>query len=126
MSDMSNHPETRKRAVLYRMVMPQHTCPYGLKARDLLRRKGYAVDDHPLRTHSETDSFRAEHGVATTPQVFIGGNRIGGYEDLRRFFGMKVRDPKATSYAPVLAIFAGTALLALAASYAAFGSALTP
>ena len=113
-------------ASLYRMVMPQHTCPYGLKARDLLRRKGYAVDDHPLRTHSETDSFRAEHGVATTPQVFIGGKRIGGYEDLRRFFGMKVRDPTATSYAPVLAIFAGTALLALAASYGAFGAALTP
>ena len=114
-----------KSAILYRMVMPEHTCPYGLKAKDLLRRKGYAVDDHPLRSPAETDAFRAEQGVATTPQVFIGGQRIGGYDDLRRFFGLKVRDPKATSYVPVIAIFAGTALMALAASHAAFGTPLT-
>jgi hypothetical protein len=27
-----------RHATLYRMVMDQHVCPYGLKARDLLRR----------------------------------------------------------------------------------------
>ena len=111
-----------KKATIYRMVMPTHTCPYGLKAKDLLRRSGYEVKDHWLRTREETDAFKAEHGVKTTPQTFIGGERVGGYDDLRRFFGKVVRDPKAVTYRPVAAVFAMTALMALAASYAAFGA----
>lgn len=116
---------TPKRAVLYRMVMPDHVCPYGLKARYLLRRAGYAVEDHHLTTRAETDAFKAQHGVATTPQIFIDGERIGGHDDLRRFLGKPVTDPKATTYRPVAALFAMTALMAMAASYAATGSAFT-
>ena len=116
---------TEKRATLYRMVMPTHTCPYGLKAKDLLQRRGYTVDDHWLRTRAETDAFKAEHGVKTTPQTFIGAERVGGYDDLRRFFGLHVPAPGETSYRPVLAVFAMTALMALAASAAAFGTPLT-
>ena len=112
-------------ATLHRMVMPHHTCPYGLKAKHLLERRGYTVDDRWLTTREETDRFKAEHGVKTTPQVFIGGERIGGYDDLRRFFRLKVADPDATSYTPVLAVFAITAALALAASHAAFGTPFT-
>ena len=117
--------DSPKSATLYRMVMPEHLCPWGLKAKDLLRRKGYAVEDHWLTTKAETEAFKAKHGVKTTPQVFIGGKRIGGYEDLRRFFGLKVADPEATSYTPVLVVFAVTAALALAASHAVFGSPFT-
>jgi glutaredoxin len=107
------------------MVMDTHICPYGLKARWLLRRKGFAVDDHWLTTRAETHAFKAEHGVETTPQTFIDGRRIGGYDDLRRYFGLGVRDPKAVTYMPVVAIFAVTALMALAAGQAAFGTPLT-
>lgn len=114
-----------RQAVLHRMVMPEHICPYGLKARALLSRKGYAVDDRWLTTREQTDAFKAEHGVRTTPQTFIDGRRIGGYDDLRRFFGQRVRDPKATSYTPVLAVFTVAALMAAAASYAVDG-ALAP
>jgi len=114
-----------KTAVLYRMVMETHTCPYGLKARALLRRKGYRVEDHWLKTREETDAFKAAHAVKTTPQVFIGGERIGGYDDLRRWFGQTVRDPKKPTYRPVAAVFAVTALLALAVSYAAYGHPFT-
>ena len=49
-----------KRAELHRMVMENHTCPYGLKALDLLKRGGYEVDDHHLTTRAETDAFKAE------------------------------------------------------------------
>lgn len=101
-------------ATLYRMVTPQHICPYGLKARWLLRRKGFRVDDHPLRSREAQDTFKAQHGVKTTPQTFIGGERVGGYDDLRRFFGLAVRDPNATSYVPVIAVFAVAAAFALA------------
>ncbi len=114
-----------KKAVLHRMVMPTHTCPFGLKAKDLLQRQGYGVEDHWLRTREETNAFKAEHGVKTTPQTFIGGERIGGYDDLRRFFGKSVPDPKAVTYRPVIVVFAMTALMALAASLAAFGTPLT-
>ena len=71
-------------AVLYRMVMPDHTCPWGLKARHLLNSRGYTVDDRWLTTREETDAFKAEHGVKTTPQTFIDSQRIGGWDDLRR------------------------------------------
>ncbi|MGL4241100.1 MAG: MauE/DoxX family redox-associated membrane protein [Beijerinckiaceae bacterium] len=125
MADRTQAPAARK-ATLYRMVMDHHICPYGLKAKDLLRRQGYEVDDRWLTTREATDAFKLEHGVQTTPQTFIDGRRIGGYDDLRRHFGKPVADPTATSYRPVAALFAMTALMALAASYAVHGNAFTP
>jgi len=114
-----------KQAILHRMVMPGHFCPYGLKAKHLLKSRGFAVDDRWLTTREETDAFKAEHGVKTTPQTFIDGVRIGGYDDLRRHFGLKVADPDATSYTPVIALFAMTALMALAAGFAVDGTPFT-
>lgn len=117
--------DTTRRAIVYRMVMEKHVCPFGLKTKDLLEREGFTVDDHWLTTREETDAFKAEHGVKTTPQTFIGGQRIGGYDDLRRHLGKEVKDPNATSYTPVVAVFVMTALMALAASYAVYGTPLT-
>lgn len=114
-----------KTATIYRMVMPEHLCPFGLKSVDLLKRKGYRVDDHWLTTRAEHEAFKADHEVKTTPQTFVGGKRIGGYDDLRRFFGIKVADPDATSYRPVIVVFAVAALMALAASWATSGALLT-
>ncbi|WP_447763756.1 MauE/DoxX family redox-associated membrane protein [Sphingopyxis panaciterrae] len=115
----------KSQATLHRMVMPGHTCPYGLKAKHLLESRGFTVNDRWLTTREQTDAFKAEHGVKTTPQTFIDGVRVGGYDDLRRHFGLKVADPDATSYTPVIALFAMTALMALAASYAIGGNAFT-
>jgi len=114
-----------KQAVLHRMVLPDHVCPWGLKALHLLRSRGFAVDDRWLTTREQVDAFKAEHGVKTTPQVFIDDVRIGGHDDLRRHLGLKVRDPKATTYTPVIAVFATAALMALAASYVVSGQWLT-
>jgi glutaredoxin len=100
-------------------------CPYGLKALDLLKRRGFAVNDRWLTTREEVEAFKAEHGVKTTPQTFIGGRRIGGYDDLRRHFGKRVRDPAAVTYRPVVAVFAVAALMALATSWAATRALLT-
>lgn len=123
---MTNAQPLKKTAVLYRMVMPKHICPYGIKVKHLLESKGYEVDDRWLTTREETDAFKAEHGVKTTPQVFIEAQRVGGHDDTRRLVGLKVADPDATSYTPVLAVFAIAAALAMAVSFAAFGAALTP
>lgn len=114
----------RPHASLHRMVTDDHICPYGLKSRALLRRKGFEVDDHWLRTRAETDAFKEKHAVKTTPQTFIDGRRIGGYDDLRRHFGLKVRDTDATRYTPVVAVFAVAALIALAMTWPALDQPL--
>ncbi|MGJ3648137.1 MauE/DoxX family redox-associated membrane protein [Sphingomonas sp. GlSt437] len=116
---------TARKAVLYRMVMPEHICPYGLKSKWQLERHGYAVEDHWLRTREETEAFKAQHGVKTTPQTFIDGERVGGNDDLTRYFGGHVLSPDKTSYRSIIALFSMTALIALAASVAAFGTAFT-
>jgi glutaredoxin len=106
--------KNKKLASLYRMVMPKHTCPYGLKSLYLLQKHGYEVLDNHLTTRAETDAFKEECGVETTPQTFIGEQRIGGHTELRKYFGQKVLEPGDTTYKPVLAIFAVGLLLAVA------------
>jgi glutaredoxin len=125
MSATTTNAAVVKTASLYRMMMPDHACPFGLKAKDLLKRSGYEIEDHYLTTREQIEAFKTQHGVATTPQIFIGGTRIGGYDDLRRLLGKRVADPKATTSRPVVALFAMTGLMALAASYAATGGMFT-
>ncbi len=74
-----------RQATLYRMVLPDHTCPFGVRAKAMLEQAGLEVDEHILGSREEVDAFKAEHGVATTPQVFVGGERIGGSDDLERW-----------------------------------------
>ena len=108
--------KTQKTARLYRMAMENHVCPYGIKSKWVLEREGYTVEDHPLTTREATDAFKAEHGVTTTPQSFIDGERIGGYTDLRKHFGYDKETASDTSYRPVIAVFAVGAALAVALS----------
>ncbi|MEG8038869.1 glutaredoxin domain-containing protein [Sphingomonas sp. LR60] len=72
-------------ATLYRMVLPEHTCPFGVRAKQMLEAAGYDVDDRILLSREEVDAFKAEQGVATTPQIFIDGERIGGSDELERY-----------------------------------------
>lgn len=74
-------------ATLYRMVLPEHTCPFGVRAKQMLEGAGFTVDDRLLRSREEVDAFKAEQGVATTPQIVIDGERIGGSDDLERYLG---------------------------------------
>jgi len=112
---------SEKTAALYRMVMEDHTCPYGLKSKWLLQRHGYTVEDHHLSNDEETKAFRDKHSVKTTPQTFIAGERIGGYEALQETLTGNKKDPDATSYTPVLTIFAMCGLISLVVSYSLTG-----
>jgi glutaredoxin 3 len=71
--------------VLYRMKLPDHECPYGLHAKRMLEDKGLEFDDRLLTSREETESFKREHGVETTPQIFIDEERIGGSEELAEY-----------------------------------------
>lgn len=116
---------TEDKAILYRMVMEDHICPFGLKSKWLLQRKGFKVEDHPLTTRAETDAFKAEHDVETTPQTFIGGERVGGYEALRARFTDYDPATDETTYTPVVVIFGLSALMALAVAWGALGTVVS-
>jgi glutaredoxin 3 len=72
-------------ATLYRMVLPDHTCPFGVRALQLLQGAGYEVDDRVLKSRDDVEALKAELGVTTTPQVFIDGERIGGSDALEGY-----------------------------------------
>ena len=103
-----------KTAILYRMITDTHRCPYGIKSKAILSSHGYTVDDRHLKTRQEATAFKEAHGVTTTPQIFIDGTRIGGYEALRDYFNIKPQHDTQ----PLVAIFGTTGLMALAVSWA--------
>lgn len=110
-----------KTAILYRMAMKDHTCPHGLKAKDLLEREGFEIKDHTLETREEVDLFKQQHDVTSTPQIWIEDEHIGGHDDLRKFLGKTVKSADATTYQPVIAIFSMAFLMSIALSFALSG-----
>ena len=77
-------PDART-ATLHRMVLPEHTCPFGVRAKAMLEEAGYTVDDQQLTTRAAIDAFMAKEGVSTTPVTFIDGQRYPTSEALEQF-----------------------------------------
>lgn len=75
----------QRTATLYRMKLPTHECPYGLLAKRMLDDAGFEVDDRLLTSREQVDEFKEEHGIATTPLIFIDGEEIGGSEQLAAY-----------------------------------------
>jgi glutaredoxin 3 len=71
-----------RKAILYRMKLATHECPFGLLARRMLEDAGFEIDDRLLTSRDQVEQFKADQGVATTPVVFIGGKRIDGSDQL--------------------------------------------
>ena len=111
-----------KKASIYRMVTPDHLCPWGIKAIDLLKRRGFEVEDHHLETQDANDAYKKEHGYDETPQIFIDGEHLGGYDALRELLGLGPDPKEGKTYQPVAAVFAVTALMALTTCWYAEGS----
>lgn len=103
-------------ATIYRLVTPEHICPYGLKSLDLLQREGYEVDDRHLETEEQATELRERLNVETTPQTFIDGELVGTLDDLREYVGKDVAEEGEESYRPVVSLFAITFLMALGAA----------
>jgi glutaredoxin/uncharacterized membrane protein YphA (DoxX/SURF4 family) len=107
------------------MKTDEHLCPFGLKTVDLLKRKGYQVEDHTLTSRKAIDDFQDKAGVDTTPQVYIGEQRVGGYEEVREYLGLSVPGDEETTYRPVIAIFVTALLIGLVVSWVASGTLVT-
>ena len=113
----------KKKATIYRMVTPDHLCPWGIKALDLLRRNGFQIEDHHLESMEANKAYKESNKVSETPQIIIEGQHIGGYDDLREHLGLGP-DPKVGStYRPVIAIFSVTLLMAITTTLAMPGHA---
>lgn len=59
-------------------------CPYCERAKALLTRKGVAFEelDAPTGSAARKAAIERSGGKSTVPQIFIGGQAIGGSDDL--------------------------------------------
>lgn len=114
-SNSIQQAKTAQTVRLYRMSMPEHECPWGVKAVKLLNEKDIDFEDHRLTSRAEVDEFKAAHNVGSTPQIFFDDDRIGGYSELADRFGVETEE-EDYSYTPVVAIFSTAALVAWAAA----------
>ncbi len=73
---------TAQHATLTRMVLPDHECPYGVRAKAMLEDAGFTIDEHILASREEVEAFKEEHGISTTPLIEVNGETIGGSSDL--------------------------------------------
>lgn len=70
-------------------IITKPGCQFCAKAKALLKEKGYAFEEIVLGRDASITSVRAITGKATAPQVFIGGQYIGGSEDLEAYLAKK-------------------------------------
>lgn len=110
-----------KQATIVRMVTPDHLCPWGIKGFDLLKRGGYQIEDRHLASKKESQAYKETNGYDETPQIFIDGQHIGGYDALREHLGLGPDPKEGESYQPVLALFAVTLLMAVTTCWALRG-----
>ncbi|WP_411844974.1 MauE/DoxX family redox-associated membrane protein [Roseibacillus persicicus] len=109
---------SQKNAKIMRMVTPDHLCPWGIKAKDLLKRNHFEIEDEHLESMEANKAFKEENGFDETPQIWIEGENIGGYEALRDYLGMKPEEQEGKTYQPVVAIFAVCLLMAITTAWA--------
>jgi glutaredoxin len=111
-----------KTAVIWRMVTPKHLCPWGVKSLDLLKRHGYEVEDHHLRSEKANEAYKKEHHYEETPQIFLEGKHLGGYDALREKLGLGPDPKEGKTYQPVIAVFGVCFLMALTTCWASVGA----
>lgn len=59
------------------------TCPYCIMAERLLTAKGAAIDKIRVDLEpAKRDEMTTRTGRRTVPQIFIGGQHVGGFDDL--------------------------------------------
>ncbi len=59
-------------------------CPYSVRARELLVRKGVSYDEIDVTTDSMKElEMVIRSGRHTVPQIFIDDHHVGGSDDLR-------------------------------------------
>ncbi len=60
-------------------------CPYCVKAKSMLKDRGWEFEEILLGDSISTSSIKAATGATSTPQVFIDGRLIGGSDALEEY-----------------------------------------
>ena len=79
-------------ATLTRMVLPDHECPVGLRAKSMLEQAGFTIDEPILDTREAVEEFKAERGLSTTPLIEIDGEEVGGSDALEAYLAEETAD----------------------------------
>lgn len=78
---MLKHLDPEAKAPHDVLMFTKPGCGYCTKAKDMLAKKGWQYDEVPASPRR----LRAVSSKATTPQVFIDGQHIGGADELEKF-----------------------------------------
>lgn len=82
---MLNHVAPKAKAPEAVMLFTKPGCPFCAKAKSLLKAAGLHYEEVSLGQGITTSTLQAVAGAGTTPQVFIGGKKIGGAEELEEW-----------------------------------------
>ena len=65
-------------------VYTMERCPYCVRAKQLLDRRGYKYTEHKVDVNdvAKWDELERRTGLKTMPQIFIGDKCVGGCTDL--------------------------------------------
>lgn len=67
------------------IVYSTRFCPYCMRARRLLKRKGVEYQEIPVGGDRELwAEMEQKSGRNTVPQIFINNEPVGGYDDIAR------------------------------------------
>jgi len=72
-------------------IISRPGCPHCARAKKLLEDRGIAYEDVSLGKNITFSTVRAISGRGTVPQVFIGGQHIGGADELEKYFTARER-----------------------------------
>ncbi len=71
------------------VIFAKPGCPHCARAKAQLEARGYRYDEISLGQGITSSTLRAVSGSGTWPQVFIGGRRIGGADELEAYLGTR-------------------------------------
>ena len=70
-------------------ILTRDTCPHCARAKSMLEAAGLRFVEIPLVGARGLQTLRGISGATTVPQVFVGGRRIGGADDLERWLAQR-------------------------------------
>jgi len=73
----------------FALMLARHGCSHCARTKDLLTRNGVAYEAIYLGDELTMQGVKAASGAATVPQVFIGGNLIGGADQVSAHFSRR-------------------------------------
>lgn len=73
-------------------ILGREDCPWCDCAKDELERHGEAFEYHLYTANPMLLKLMFAAQMKTVPQIWYGGQHIGGYDDLVKFFESDMRD----------------------------------